>query len=64
MRILRGFAKSNAKVIKKSTNMIKLWLHETNRVIGDSLSTEKDRDRFKETKSYKEFVQVIFHLIL
>ncbi|MGH0119442.1 UNVERIFIED_CONTAM: hypothetical protein FKN15_024185 [Acipenser sinensis] len=44
--IFQGLLFSSAECVKTNTDMIRLWLHETDRVYGDKLINDKDKELF------------------
>ncbi|KAK6478238.1 dynein heavy chain 17 [Huso huso] len=44
--IFQGLLFSSAECVKTNIDMIRLWLHETDRVYGDKLISDKDKELF------------------
>lgn len=44
--VFQGFLFSTNECIENTSDILRLWLHETSRVYGDKLTEEKDIDAF------------------
>nr|XP_033816070.1 dynein heavy chain 17, axonemal isoform X1 [Geotrypetes seraphini] len=57
--IFQGLLFSTAECIKTPVDLIRLWLHEADRVYGDKLIDEKDKELFENTikANYRKFFE-------
>jgi dynein heavy chain len=46
-KIFQGLCSANAKTTTQVVELIRLWIHENNRVFGDRMINQQDRDTLK-----------------